>query len=300
MDLNQAIVYGQLVSSAYAVPTSDLTNHAGTLVSAGIGPAKTDYSIVTSIYANDLATDMQKQRADICVSIGFIAQSAAGDVVIAIRGTEGIYEWVHDAMFLTVPCPFLSGGGHTEDGFTSMYQSMTIAMAPGSTSVIKALPTLPFKKPIRSLTICGHSLGGALATLLALDVAANSPSPAASPDTSAFKTPTVYTYASPRAGDAAFATTYNHVVPNTFRIANRIDLVPKLPLPPLYEHANTLFDLNPIKFAIPPQILVKCDIACEHYLTSYLHLISLLAGGAPLPLDTACVPGAAITLPAIH
>ena len=293
MDLNQAILFGQLISAAYAVPADDLTNRAGTVVSAGLGAAKTDFTIITSLYTNDLATEMNKLRATISVTIGLVLQSAAGDAVVAIRGTEGIYEWVHDASFLPVPCPFLAGAGHTEDGFTSMYKSMSIAVTPGSPSVTTALPSLPWKKPVTSLTICGHSLGGALATLLALDVAANAANPA-------FKTPVVYTYASPRAGDLAFANLYNHLVPKTFRIANRMDLVPKLPLPPLYEHVDTLVDLNPIKFAIPPQILVKVEVPCEHFLTSYLHLLSLQAGGTALPLDAACVPPAGIHLPAIH
>jgi hypothetical protein len=293
MDLNQAILFGQLINAAYAVPAENLTNRAGTVVSAGIGPAKTDFTIVTSLYANDLATEMNKLRATIPVTIGLVLQSGAGDAVVAVRGTEGIYEWVHDASFLPVPCPFLSGAGNTEDGFTAMYKSMSIAVTPGSPSVTTALPALPWRKPVSSLTICGHSLGGALATLLALDVAANSTNPA-------FKDPTVYTYASPRAGDSAFANLYNHVVPKTFRIANRIDLVPKLPLPPLYEHVDALSDLNPIQLSIPPKLLVKVEIACEHFLTSYLHLLSLQANLPPLPLDAACIPPVGITLPPIH
>lgn len=86
-----------------------------------------------------------------------------------------------------------------------------------------AVAALQFDHAVNSLTICGHSLGGARATLLALDVAANT----------IFKNPTIYTYASPRKGDALFARTYNQVLPNTYRIANRVDMVPKLPLPPL-------------------------------------------------------------------
>jgi hypothetical protein len=291
VDLNQAILFGQLVNAAYAVPVTDLTNHAGDIVPAGIDTHQTSYQVVTSIFANDLATDMNQQRGTIPVSIGLVLQAASGDAAIAIRGTEGIYEWVHDAMFLTVPCPFLPSAGSTEDGFTAMYGSMTTAPVPGSPTVVQALAGLPWPKPVTSLTICGHSLGGALATLLALDVAANTNVPV-------FKNPTAYTYASPRTGDPHFANVYNHVVPNTFRIANRIDLVPKLPLPPLYEHVDTLFDINPIVL-FPPKILVKCDIPCEHFLTSYLHLLSLKAGGSVLPLDPTCVPGAVITLPPI-
>ena len=213
--------------------------------------------------------------------MGSSSQSAtAGDVVIAIRGTEGIAEWIHDADFLLVPCPFLPGAGHTEDGFTAMYLSMTTGSAPGSPAVTKALSALPFPRPVTFLTICGHSLGGALATLLALDVAANT----------AFKNPAIYTYASPRTGGPQFAATYNQVVPNTNRIAGRLDLVPKLPLPPLYEHVLGLYELNSIQLGIPPKILVKPELACLHILTSYLYLLSRLAGGPVLPLKPECVP----------
>ena len=161
------------------------------------------------------------------VSIGFICQAAGtGDVVIAIRGTEGIQEWINDAHFLLVTCPFLAGAGNTEDGFTAMYNSLRTGDAAGSPTVVNALATLPFPQPVSSVTICGHSLGGALVTLLALDLAANTN----------FKNPTVYSYASPRTGDPLFVSTYNQVVKNSFRIANRLDLVPKLPLPPDYDH----------------------------------------------------------------
>ncbi len=277
MDLNQAILYAQLVNAAYAVDPADVTNHAGQMVNVGA----TSYQVVTSIFANDLATDMNPERGKARVSIGLILQAAAaGDVVIAIRGTEGIQEWVHDAEFLLVTCPFLVGAGHTEDGFTAVYMSMTTTLDPKCPRVTQALAGLNFPRPVTSLTICGHSLGGALATLLALDVAANT----------AFKNPAIYTYASPRTGGPQFAATYNQVVPNTNRIAGRLDLVPKLPLPPLYEHVLGLFEINSVQLGIPPKILVKPDLICLHILTSYLYLLSLQAGGAVLPLQPACVP----------
>jgi predicted lipase len=201
--------------------------------------------------------------------------------VIAIRGTEGILEWVHDAEFNRVTCPFLAGAGYTEDGFTAMYNSLGTSVAAGSPSVVSALETLPFKQPVGSVTICGHSLGGALATLMALDLAANS----------SFKPPTVYTYASPRAGDSLFVSTYNQLVPDSYRIANRVDLVPKLPLPPAYDHVRELFDLNAAQFLpFPPKILVKPTLACEHLLDTYLHLLSVVSGGPVLPLGPNCAP----------
>lgn len=279
MDLNEAILYAQLVNAAYAIDPANLKNSAGTRVPTN---APT-HEVVTTIYANDLATDMHPENGSNRVSIGLVLQAtASGDVVIAIRGTEGIHEWIHDAQFLPARCPFSPGIGHTEDGFTSMYNSMKIGTETGALSVAEALPKLPFKRPITSITICGHSLGGALATLLALDVAVNIV------DLRNFNfPPTVYTYASPRTGDDSFVALYNHAVPNTFRIANRVDLVPKLPLPPLYEHVLGLFDLSSVTL-IPPKFLIKAEIACQHILTSYLHLMSIQAGGPVLELQDQC------------
>ena len=278
MDLNKAIEFAQLVKAAYAILPNNLANSAGKALIAG----DTAYTVVTTIYANDLATDMNPGRGSKEVSIGFVCQAdGTGDVVIAIRGTEGIQEWINDAHFLLVSCPFLAGAGPTEDGFTAMYNSLRTGDAAGSPTVVNALATLPFPQPVSSVTICGHSLGGALVTLLALDLAANTN----------FKNLAVYSYGSPRTGDPLFASTYNQVVKNSFRIANRLDLVPKLPLPPVYEHVLEHYELNPIQlFPIPPKILVKLTFSCEHSLGSYLYLLSVVSGGPLLPLDPTCKP----------
>jgi hypothetical protein len=278
LDVTKAIEFGQLVNAAYATSPSDLTNAAGQALSAGgIG-----YAVVTTIYANDLATDMNPSRANDEVSIGLICQlDQTGDAVIAIRGTEGILEWIHDAEFDLVPCPFLAGAGHTEDGFTAMYESLRTEAEPGSPTVVAALAKLPFPRPVSSVTICGHSLGGALATLLALDVAANT----------VFSHPSVYSYGSPRTGDSLFASTYNQVVTDSYRIANRLDIVPALPPPVGYEHVLNPYELNPIRLVpFPPKILVKSTLTCEHSLATYLYLLSLQSSGPVLPLEPTCQP----------
>jgi len=283
MDLNKAIHFAQAVKDAEDIAPGNTADLAGHAITVGLGSSAIAYTVVATIYACDLATSIKPDADKQQVSIGLALQAnATQDVVIAIRGTEGILEWIHDAQFLLAPCPFLAGAGHTEDGFTAMYRSMSVKLGVGSRTLVNALATsaLPFRLPITSLTICGHSLGGALATLLALDVAAHT----------SFTTPVVYTYASPRTGDSSFVMMYDHVVPNTFRVANRVDLVPKLPLPPLYDHVSGLFELNPIKLGLPPKILVKPEVACEHHLTTYLHLLSLLTGGPALPLNPECAP----------
>ena len=280
MDLNKSILYGQLVNEAYKVPTADLTNRAGTTVTAEHGPNKTTFDVIASIYANDLAKDAKKTGPTDTVSIGLVLwQASTGEAVIAIRGTQGLLEWFQDAKIGTEKCPFTEAGD-TEDGFTDVYKSFAVS-APGGSSVTASLAIIFGSKQVNSLTICGHSLGGALATLQALDVAANSK----------FKNPTVYTYASPRTGDAQFASTYDSKVPSTFRIVNTADLVPKLPLPPPYEHVHGEYKLRALEF-FPPAVLVEPNPLCEHVLETYLHLLCMRAGGVVLPLRPACAtPG---------
>ena len=118
-------------------------------------------------------------------------------------------------------------------------------------------------------------------TLLALDVAANTK----------LNDPTVYSYASLRTGDPSFASTLNQVVKNSFRIANRIDIVPMLPWPPAYENVQTPIDLNPVQLLpLPPKILVNLTVDCSHSLDTYLYFLFVASGGAGIPLDPECEP----------
>ena len=83
--VNTAFRSGQLVNAAYAVAPTDLGNRAGQIVNAG-APARA-YEVITSIYANDLATDMNSDRRSQRISIGLILQASAGDVVLAPRAS---------------------------------------------------------------------------------------------------------------------------------------------------------------------------------------------------------------------
>ena len=282
MDLATVIRYAQIVEKTYGVPPSSLDNAAGKAFTVVWGSSpEVEYAVITTIYANDLATDIRPERGKQRVSIGMVLQdTATGEAVIAIRGTEGIYEWLQDAAFLYVPCPVRGGAGMTDDGFTAMYRSFTILPDPGSLHLVAALSTLPWRVPVTSVTVCGHSLGGALATLTAFDVAANAKLPK----------PRSFTYASPRTGDATFASAYDRLVPTTCRVVNRLDIVPQTPPAPLYEHVVGELEINPIDLGPPPTVLVRTDLTCEHILTSYLHILTHKAGGPLLPLEATCTP----------
>jgi len=179
---------------------------------------------------------------------------------------------MQDARFNQVDCPFATGAGKTEDGFSDVYMSMGVNPGGGQRAV-DALRTLLAPVPNATLSITGHSLGAALATLMALDVVENN----------AFAKPSVVTLASPLVGDTQFARTYDVEVPDSWRIANFVDAVTKLP-PSLwnYDHVDQLFQVNSLFKA-------KLNPVCCHILPTYMFLLGQLAG-TNLPLTPACQP----------
>ncbi len=180
------------------------------------------------------------------------------------------------------PCPIAGAHGYTEDGFTAVYRSLRIGQANTALAAKDSIESYLDTGAATNVAVCGHSLGGALATLLTLDVALNT----------SCNAPVGYTYASPRVGDHIFAGSYNAIVAASYRIANRQDLVPKLPpiLPLPYEHVNTIYELN------PPPDKINPTISCMHHLTTYLWLMSQLSGAAGYPLDADCVSAGPMTV----
>jgi len=273
MDWNKSIQYAQLVNAAYNQFESKPFPTPG-------------FDVLATIFANDLATDRNPARGRSRVTIGLILQAqGSGDAFVAIRGTEGIKEWVQDVQFGDTTFRRVPGSGHTEDGFTAMYESMTIVDQRGAPHVVDALPGIAWNRPVTSLTIGGHSLGGALATLFAMDVAANAPAP--------FNTPTAYTYASPRTGDPNFVTKYNELVKTTIRFVDNVDPVPKLPTAPPYKHVTSQLVLDSLTL-IPPRVRLQPNPLCWHILSSYIYLISIYAGGVVIPPETECAPGVGV------
>jgi Lipase (class 3) len=237
------------------------------------------YTVKQTLYSCDLSTDFNPTRpvTEGYKTMGIIAINDAdpNDVFIAIRGTLTVWEWLQDAKFLLRPFSQVTGSGLTEDGFTDMYSSMSFtATASNGTFIQNVAGLLPITA---NVTVAGHSLGASLATLLAFDLAANTKF-----------VPILYTLASPRTGDLTFSHVFNNVVPNAYRVANRLDVVPKVPPPLMYFHVGDETEL------VPGNDL-KFDLACEHHLTSYFHMLSLLIGQqVSYPIEGDClkpVPG---------
>lgn len=148
---------------------------------------------------------------------GFVITSESSSI-LAFRGTGSAVEWVSDFIAQQTPYRPVRLAGGTHKGFTDIYMS-------ARDQVYSLLAQLPVDRP---LFITGHSLGGALATLAALDIASNSP----------FTAPVVYTFGAPRVGDPDFVRAYNYTVPYHWRVQNEFDIVPHLP-PLVYQSPQT-------------------------------------------------------------
>jgi hypothetical protein len=160
-------------------------------------------------------------------TFGYVAtqQSQTGkEAVICFRGTHFLSELLEGADLPLVPFRFRAEAGRAHMGFQAVYETV-------QESIVKLLQGTAFQ----SVTVLGHSLGAALATICAMDesIAAAAKLPAH-----------VFPIASPRVGDAAFRDAFKGLLPDCIRIVNKPDIVPRLPLPIEYRHVGTAAVIN--------------------------------------------------------
>lgn len=177
---------------------------------------------------------------------------------VVFRGTlspgEKITNWMahrQDAAF-----DDLSGGG-VHRGFHRCYESVR-------DDIHRFLDA--HAAPEHSIRVAGHSLGGALAALAAMGIATCG---------LPFRRLEVFSFASPRTGSARWARHFDRQPIAAWRIANRRDLVARMPPTFLgYRHAGT-----PLLFTSPPGIPPHSLHAA--YLPGLARLSHPHAAGAP-------------------
>ena len=204
----------------------------------------------TKNYAHLDSTDIQEFIDLNTDTEGFTALTSDRTMIIAFTGSESVKDWINNARVLHTPYPSVT---KNEDikvhyGFYTGYLLVRQQIHEEFKS----------KQPERVIAT-GHSLGGALATLCALDIQYNF-----FPDNP--EQVTCYTFGSPKVGNQAFVDSYNRRVPQTFRIINGGDGVTWLPRPwQGYAHVNT-------PFAIGGNLLLRIAafaLADDHHLSAY-------------------------------
>ena len=267
-----ALTWGPFIQAAY----EQFVSAPGQVNPAAITNMPAGYALVRTIQMTDSFGPVQSR-----VFYGFVAVGGTPTTaVVALRGTATTTEWWNDFQWDLVPFTQVPGG-NVAQGFWDIYNTFG-TMIPGQQQSTPAPATFaadvaeaatgglaggvdPAGLPI---VVTGHSLGGALATLLVADLTANTP-----------LKPQAWTFASPKVGDAAFAARYGALSTVSWRIYNQVDVVPYFPVDIFdnYQPVTTGYAINSLGKA-------KWSLGCAHALNTYMHVLS----PASVPLDSAC------------
>ena len=146
-----------------------------------------------------------------------------GYAVVTFRGTDSM----RDARIDLSIWPRKAQKGRIHRGFLTQWESIR-------RSIINEMnrPGTP-----QNIYVTGHSLGGALATIAALDMKKHMPN----------SNIVVWTFGAPRVGNAEFVQDFRNHIKESVRVIRRADPVPLVPPFPYYKHPERLchrFDTN--------------------------------------------------------
>ncbi|OIT18984.1 PREDICTED: phospholipase A1-II 1-like [Nicotiana attenuata] len=296
-DLRRYIIhYGEMAQATRDVfNTNKLSKYAGScryskknlLSRAGIemsNPFK--YEVTKYIYAT---SSVQVPEALIIKSlsreawskesnwVGFVAVAtdegkvALGrrDIVIAWRGSVQTMEWFNDFDFIQVSAPEIFGQKSipkVHHGWYSVYTSndsrSPFSKASARDQVLGEVQRLveQYKNEEITITVTGHSMGAAVATLNAVDIVFNG-------FNKGFPV-TAFLFASPRVGDENLKKTFSKLVNlRALRVRNAPDIVPNYPLLG-YSDVGVQLDIDTTKSTY---LRSPGDESSWHNMDCYLH-----------------------------
>jgi triacylglycerol lipase len=180
---------------------------------------------------------------------GFVAKRG-DELVVAIRGTDSFPDLLADAEIESTPPPYAAGGARCDAGAVNL-----------CASVQKAVWDAVAAEPVRGVQLVGHSLGGAVASLLALGLALRG-----APRL------TLTTFGSIRPGNWRFWRRFRRAPIEAWRVESERDLVPHWP-PAwlLYRHVG-----HRVRVTFPGAVTPLE----QHSMKRYCRAVEALAGGA--------------------
>ncbi|HEY9737799.1 MAG TPA: lipase family protein [Trichocoleus sp.] len=145
--------------------------------------------------------------------VAFLHKEGSERTYVVFRGSDKSVDWMNNFQFRQQVYPYGDGNSDVKfhRGFMAAYFAVRDRL-------------LPAVKDITSphIVVTGHSLGGALATIAALDMQYNITSKSS-------QTISAYTFGAPRVGNRALVASYNNRVPNSYRYVFGWDIVTRIP-----------------------------------------------------------------------
>jgi len=148
----------------------------------------------------------------------FVADNNRDSIVVVFQGTNAgnLNTWVQNLNAdLVTPTQSWCSGCELHRGFLTIHNILFPLVQQDLSLRLRRLPNA-------NVYFVGHSLGGALASLMSFDLIRTN-------SLNGISSLTVYTYGAPRVGNKNFATAFNRQVPNTWRIVDHADIVPHVP-----------------------------------------------------------------------
>lgn len=230
-ELNNLELYAQWSFAAYC----NSKRSVGDPIICNEGECDLIYTANTTIAAtfDGLVSDIQ----------GFLAiDPVANQIVLSLRGSSSIQNFVTDVLFTQLPCD-LTAGCLAHAGFYTAWNEISVP-------ILTAVGSAAALHPNYDIVVTGHSLGGAVATLAAAYLRAGGHSA------------DLYTYGSPRVGNLAFASYVTNQAGAEYRVTHADDPVPRLP-PILfgYRHTSPEYWIDPDdqRGTVTTALVDECD-----------------------------------------
>ncbi|WOL06106.1 hypothetical protein Cni_G14838 [Canna indica] len=216
----------------------------------------------------------------VCENEREVRRMGRRDIAIVLRGTATGLEWAENLRPALVPvderAEAAADAGERRvpkvvRGFLSLYETAGEKVPSLATAVVEEVRRLTeaYKGEKLSITVTGHSLGAALALLVAdeLSVACGPEAPPIA----------VISFGGPRVGNAAFAERVKRRGVNVLRVVNDGDVVTRVPLAPGLPHVRDVYEHVGAELRVDnrvsPYLKPDAGPSFSHDLEAYLHLV---------------------------